>query len=248
MSANFNEIRRCIVQIQIQCEFDRFIISHFIIPFIVFVAIFTGLEFSRFDLGVARYFYDPFVQKWPWREHWLTKTILHDWGQKFNVAIGILLFVAFLSSCFKSALRPYFKSLAFLFVASVTGPALIAVLKSSTPIYCPWDLRVFGGDKPYVRLFDFAAYPLTIGHCFPAAHAGGGYAFISLYFFLLVVKPAYRYYGLSFGIVMGLLFGITQQVRGAHFLSHDVFSLAICWFSSLLLFGAFFGREVQWKP
>jgi membrane-associated PAP2 superfamily phosphatase len=33
---------------------------------------------------------------------------------------------------------------------------------------------------------------------------------------------------------IGLLFGIAQQVRGAHMLSHDLFTLAICWSSCLV--------------
>jgi membrane-associated PAP2 superfamily phosphatase len=51
----------------------------------------------------------------------------------------------------------------------------------------------------------------------------------------MAVKPEYKLYGLYFGLVLGIMFGASQQVRGAHFLSHDVFSLAVCWFSSLML-------------
>ncbi len=228
-------------------EFDRFILTHFIIPFLAFVAVFSVLEFSRLDLRLAHNFYDPASEGWPWRDHWLTKTVLHDWGQVLNIAAGALVLLALLLSRLVSPLRPYFKMLAFLFVASVTGPVLIALIKNSTHIYCPWDLTLFGGDKPYIRLFDFAAYPLAVGHCFPAGHAGGGFAFVSSYFFLALAKPHYRLYGLACGIVIGVIFGATQQVRGAHFLSHDVFSLALCWFSSLFLFVAFFGRQIQWK-
>jgi hypothetical protein len=32
---------------------------------------------------------------------------------------------------------------------------------------------------------------------------------------------------------MGVVFGATQQLRGAHFLSHDLWTAAICWFNSL---------------
>ena len=232
---------------QIHCEFDRFITTHFIIPFLLFVLIFSSLEFTMLDVRISQHFYDPLNKEWPLLHHWLTETVLHDWGQILSFGMGTLVLIAFLLSWFMASLRPFSKLLAFLFVASITGPVLIAVLKNTTHIYCPWDLTLFGGDKPYIRLFDYASYPLTVGHCFPAAHAGGGYAFISLYFFLLLVKPEYRYYGLAAGILIGIIFGVTQQMRGAHFLSHDVFSLAVCWFSSLLLFGVFFWREVQWQ-
>jgi hypothetical protein len=34
---------------------------------------------------------------------------------------------------------------------------------------------------------------------------------------------------------LGLLFGTTQQLRGAHFLSHDIWTFALCWSINALL-------------
>ena len=34
---------------------------------------------------------------------------------------------------------------------------------------------------------------------------------------------------LAIGLLAGMVFGLAQQLRGAHFLSHDVASLAVCW-------------------
>jgi len=34
---------------------------------------------------------------------------------------------------------------------------------------------------------------------------------------------------LPFGLLAGTVFGLAQQLRGAHFISHDVASLAVCW-------------------
>ncbi len=42
------------------------------------------------------------------------------------------------------------------------------------------------------------------------------------------------------GLVAGLIFGISQQLRGAHFLSHDLWSLTICWLVALGFFYLFF--------
>ena len=126
-------------------------------------------------------------------------------------------------------------------------PLIILNLKNLTHIYCPWDLALFGADKPYVRWFDPVSATAPVGHCFPAAHAGSGYAFVSLYFFLLMTFERYKYYGLAFGLGLGGLYGFTQQMRGAHFLSHDVMSLMICWFSGLALFLLFFRKKIQWR-
>ena len=36
--------------------------------------------------------------------------------------------------------------------------------------------------------------------------------------------------------LIGTVFALGQQARGAHFLSHDLWTLAICWFGSVVLF------------
>jgi membrane-associated PAP2 superfamily phosphatase len=40
---------------------------------------------------------------------------------------------------------------------------------------------------------------------------------------------------LGFGLAAGLIFGLAQQLRGAHFLSHDLWALAISWLVALAL-------------
>lgn len=57
-----------------------------------------------------------------------------------------------------------------------------------------------------------------------------------LYFFTLMVRPAWRWMALAASLMIGAIFGWTQQVRGAHFLSHDLWTLLICWVVALGLF------------
>jgi len=98
---------------------------------------------------------------------------------------------------------------------------------------CPWDIARYGGQHPYLSLFEYHSEIGRYGKCFPAGHASGGYAFLSLYFFFWVVRPEWKKVGLWVGIITGLTFGIVQQVRGAHFISHDLWTIAVCWLSSL---------------
>ena len=51
-----------------------------------------------------------------------------------------------------------------------------------------------------------------------------------------MVRPAWRWMALAAGLMIGAIFGWTQQVRGAHFLSHDLWTLLICWVVALGLF------------
>lgn len=231
---------------QIRLKFDRFIKSHFVLP-LIFLMLFSGLEFTWLDLWISRHFYDAELHQWIYKESLLTETILHIGGQYLIYLCAVSLLTCLLASLrSNSTFHRYRRELIFLLVASISGPAIIALLKNTTHIYCPWDLVLFGGDKPYVRLFDHIPNNLVIGHCFPAAHAGSGFTFISLYFFLMAVKPEYKMYGLYFGLALGFVFGAAQQARGAHFFSHDVFALAVCWFSSLILFILFFRKQLKW--
>ena len=65
---------------------------------------------------------------------------------------------------------------------------------------------------------------------------------MALYFFFLRVAPRWRHAGLGIGLLAGTVFGLAQQLRGAHFLSHDVASMAVCW-SVACAVEACFGRS-----
>ena len=63
---------------------------------------------------------------------------------------------------------------------------------------------------------------------------------------LAAVTPAGRVrqgvYGFG-GLVLGGVFAATQEVRGAHFLSHDLFSLVICWYAALAVDWLMFRKD-----
>ncbi len=231
---------------QITIKSDNFIKNHLLLPMFALLLLELCLEFTQLDVWLASHFYNVELHQWPYREHWLTQTVLHKVGRYIVYAIGIVLLLCWLTAFrSKSAFYAYRRHLTFLLFASLAGPFIITYLKSHTHIYCPWDLALFGGNKPHIRLFDAIDDRLTVGHCFPSGHSGLGFTFVSLYFFFLLVKPEYKYQGLTAGLLTGFIFGINQEIRGAHFFSHDVFALAVCWFSSLPLFMVFFSRQFK---
>lgn len=120
-------------------------------------------------------------------------------------------------------------------LATVMAALTVAWMKSWTNVHCPWDLADFGGDRRYHGLF--ATRPAgRIGRCFPAGHASAGYCWLSLYFFFLATRPRLRWLGFGVAMGFGLLLGFVQQLRGAHFLSHDLWALAVCWLFALALY------------
>ncbi|MFZ2388297.1 MAG: phosphatidic acid phosphatase, partial [Polaromonas sp.] len=67
------------------------------------------------------------------------------------------------------------------------------------------------------------------GGCFPAGHASAGFAFIGGFFAFrhAVPKTAWRWF--AGAMLIGLIFGLAQQVRGAHYMSHTLWTAWFCW-------------------
>jgi len=143
----------------------------------------------------------------------------------------------------KKELTQYRKIFLYFFLASAASPVLVGIGKHMIHICSPWDLQLFDGAHPYIGLFDHVPADAPVGNAFPAGHACGGYCFLSLYFVFLKYSSSYRIYGLIFSLGLGLAFGVAQQMRGAHFPSHDMATLFICWYTSLAVYFLLYPEE-----
>ena len=110
--------------------------------------------------------------------------------------------------------------------AMVLVTATVGLLKVVTNVDCPWDLAGFGGDRPYVTLFGDRPDYLPRAQCFPGAHSSSGFALVCFYFVLRDRSRAAGALGAGRAVLVGAVFSIGQQARGAHFLSHDLASAA----------------------
>jgi len=119
-------------------------------------------------------------------------------------------------------------------VTALLSTVIVSVLKQHTGVDCPWDLQRYGGDRMVLGLFE--SRPLSMGRaaCFPAGHASAGYGWIAAYFALASVRPGWRWWGLGVGLFTGVVFGFGQQIRGAHFFSHDLWTLTLSWLSAAI--------------
>ncbi len=108
--------------------------------------------------------------------------------------------------------------------------AAVALLKSVNPAACPWSLAAYGGLAEPVSHWRWWAMPVGgRGGCFPAGHASAGFAFIGGYFVFRPVAPALARRWLLAAVAAGLVLGLSQQWRGAHFMSHTLWSGWLCW-------------------
>jgi len=223
-------------------------ISRQTLPFILFfpsllIALGVAFEYSGLDIWWVSLFYDADKQLWPYGSHWLFEDILHSGGQLFDKVFALIWLFSFIVINLKKELVRYRKIFLYFLLASVASPVLVGIGKNMIHIYSPWDLQVFNGAQLYIRLFDPVPAGAPVGNSFPAGHASGGYCFLSLYFVFLRYRSSYRIYGLFFSLGLGLAFGVAQQIRGAHFPSHDMATILICWYTSLAVYFLFYPEE-----
>lgn len=191
------------------------------------------------DLMMADRLYAFEGDAWHWRTHWLTAQWIHEGGKRLSwlLWLGTAVFTARVWS--RSGWRAWRRPLLVLLFSVLLATSLVAAIKQAVPMNCPWDLQRYGGTAKLVGLFQAWPAGASRNACFPAAHASAGFAWIALYFFFLQVRPRWRGWGLGVGLAMGAVFAIAQELRGAHFVSHDLTTIMICWSVSLLLYAAF---------
>lgn len=222
-----------------------FIQNHFIIPLAILGSAFTLVLMLHLDLAAADWLYQAEGGSWSLRNSFLLSEVMHDGGKHLMLVLAILVLVIAAASYKVDALKAYRRPLAYLAVALLVGPLLISSLKQVTHVDCPWNLTRYGGSNPYLSLFEPHPGTYEYGKCFPAGHASAGYGLLAFYFFFLQVRPSWSKPALLVALGVGMLFGLTQQLRGAHFLSHDLATVAICWFCSLSLYGLFFRNQLE---
>jgi membrane-associated PAP2 superfamily phosphatase len=111
----------------------------------------------------------------------------------------------------------------------------INVLKYHSATSCPWDLAGFGGTRDYISHWAWRVADGGPGRCFPAGHASAGFAFLGGFFVLRRVSSLTASWCLGLSLAAGFLLGVAQQLRGAHFMSHTLWTAWFCWVTAWLV-------------
>ena len=210
--------------------------AHLLWPLAAYLAAMGLLAGMHLDVAIAqRWFFDAAGGGWLARGAFWAGDLVHTGGGLLVRAIGLVALAAWLASWRVARLAPYRRALGFFVLALAVTNGLTGLLKRITNIDCPWDLEPFGGRFPYVGLFADRPDALRHAACFPGAHSASGFALVALYFVLRDLDRGRAWIGLAVGLGLGTLFAFAQEARGAHFLSHDLTSAAIAWFTSLAL-------------
>lgn len=226
----------------------RFLLTHAWLPLIALAVLLALTMGAGGDQWLADRLYALEGGRWALRDAFVTDRLIHKLGRDLDIALWSSVLVAW-ALAHRPGREHWRAPLAYLLTATALSMAGVVWVKTWSNMDCPWDLLRYGGDRPYVGLWELRPVGLGRGTCFPAGHASGGYAWLALYFFLAAMRPQWRGWGLAAGIGLGLLFGFSQQLSGAHFVSHDLITAAICWGVALFCFGLFRYRLVasRWQ-
>jgi membrane-associated PAP2 superfamily phosphatase len=168
-----------------------------------------------------------------WREHWLLATIAHEGGRRlawllaFLLCLGVWWPVGPLTRISPSQRLQ-------LAVTTLLGALAVSILKAGSHTSCPWELSEFGGLVHHVSHWRLQPDG-GAGHCFPAGHAASGFTFLGGYFAFRRTDARMARLWLAGAAAAGLVLGLAQQWRGAHFMSHTLWSAAVCWAAACLV-------------
>ena len=193
---------------------------------LMFLVILLVWDFSGGDVAMALIWGDN--TGFALREHWWMVKVMHEGTRN----LGWLLLLALLLAIW----RPWgmLRSLASaervgIFICVLCALLSVSLVKGLSQTSCPWDLELFGGTAPYISHWNIWQRDGGGGHCFPAGHASTGFAFMAAFFGLRRARSNAAFTWLFGAMVIGFVLGISQQIRGAHFMSHTLWTAWLCW-------------------
>jgi membrane-associated PAP2 superfamily phosphatase len=105
----------------------------------------------------------------------------------------------------------------------------IPLLKKMNATSCPWDLAQFGGaaKAQWVSHWSWGVLDTGSRHCFPAGHSSTALGFLAVPVFVLSVSRQWAVGLLAAVALAGMWMGFTQVYRGAHYVSHSLWTATI---------------------
>lgn len=205
-----------------------------IILVLIGVVLLITVNWFELDFTIADAIYNRFG--WTFKKSFFVDGLLHVFARIILIAGYLGLLYLLLQKLLDATDPKAAYNLFILLIAIGSSVAIVSIAKRFLDVDCPWDLIRYGGDKPYFPLFEYDSQYLPSAHCFPASHASVGFSWIALFFYFNVVGSHLKFKALALVLCVGLIFGFAQQLRGAHFISHDLWSYLICLINCIFIY------------
>jgi membrane-associated PAP2 superfamily phosphatase len=205
--------------------------KHALLATFLLIVCLAGFELTNADLWLQGLLFDATRQQWLWSKSEPVMRLLFYDGPKRVLMLAVLgLGLSLLLSRILPFMPKYMRGVRIVFFSLLLVPASVSGLKATTNVACPSALAEFGGEIIYTGLigqYPSGARPAQRQHCFPAAHASGGFALLALYF--LFDSPRNRRRAICLGLAVGWYMGAYKMLIGDHFASHTIVSMLWAW-------------------
>ena len=202
-------------------------------------------ENTNIDLVIQDNFYDFNTKLWILDKHEpISKFIFYDGIKKLYIffVIGLIVALSFFRE--KPIIKLYKNGLLIVLISCISIPVFIGFLKATTNVPCADDIQRYGGNYPYVKAF--SNYPPEFHQeknikCYPAGHASGGFALMSLFF--LFTSKRNKNVALLSSILIGWTIGNYKMIIGEHFFSHTLVTMLTSWLLILIVSNIVYKRS-----
>lgn len=184
---------------------------------------------ESWDMAISQMWYDPLTQRFPWKDNVWLDVINHRLLKDLVIGGGVLLLIT-------GIVRRQWRWVLVALLMGI-GPLVVGVLKSSSAHSCPWDLVQFGGHAVSYPLFGSIPENSGPGRCFPGGHASSGFSAMALFFLFWPRRPRLAWCCWWAALVLGTAMGFGQIMRGAHFMSHNLWAAWWVWLTQCVIFG-----------
>ena len=208
---------------------------------LIATVLFFGL--SGTDVWVENHFYNPLTHQWIVdTNNAVLKFIFYDGIKRLLIVIAVFFLVGLIAGWKKGWMRSYRRGFIIVVLSSIAVPLIVGSLKAVTNMPCPKNIESFGGAYPHTCVwekYNTKECHLEKQKCWPAGHASGGFALLSLIFLFHSRKNKMLAGSIAMGI--GWSMGSYKMLIGDHFLSHTTITMILAWLLILLIV-----RGVDW--
>ena len=194
-------------------------------------------EYSSLDILVQDAFYNNDLDQWILdRNNQLIKLIFYDGIKQMFYVFVFLILISLIFFRNTQIIQTYKAGLVILCLSAFMVPLMVSGLKGITNVPCPKNIVRYGGNHPYVTVLK--KYPQGFQQekkmrCYPAGHASGGFALLSILF--LFKERKNRIIAFLSVMTIGWSIGTYKMLIGDHFLSHTVVTMGLAWLIILII-------------
>lgn len=175
----------------------------------------------------------------PYKNNWYLDQLNHTYVKQLLTAVYVIFFMLWCASFKVKRLKPKRWQYGYMFWVSMLCTCIIGLLKAHSTLACPWSMTQ---ETTIAFNWNFSA---TNGHCFPGGHASTGFALVTGYFVYRLDQKQRAWFYLCAGTVIGFAMGWAQMMRGAHFLSHNLWTAWVCVAINLVCYALTYEKHQQ---